>query len=175
MTATATYPDFGKELQRSFGVHENCYNCAGFYDGCVAWPAEREFACGVYNPLPDVPAGTCGQKSPGVRCSPEGRHKTGPVRSTGTSRSSRSRTGQPRRPSPAGTPTGDGERLCECGVTLPRRRRCCDACRLTRRQETLHGRRRTKRAPFGAADAASGLRFTGPGTASIAAGSPAHN
>jgi len=28
------HPEFGKELKRGFEVHENCYDCADFYDGC---------------------------------------------------------------------------------------------------------------------------------------------
>ena len=60
----ARFPDFGRELRRPFAVHENCYDCAGFYDGCTAWPAARDFACRKYNPLPDVMPGTCGQRLP---------------------------------------------------------------------------------------------------------------
>lgn len=31
---TNKLPDFGKELRRPFEVHENCYDCVEFYDGC---------------------------------------------------------------------------------------------------------------------------------------------
>jgi hypothetical protein len=33
------FPDFGKELQGPFEVHENCYDCAALYDGCQGWRA----------------------------------------------------------------------------------------------------------------------------------------
>lgn len=49
--------DFGKELRRPFEVHENCYDCAEFYDGCSAWPADRAFTCATYCRLPDIMPG----------------------------------------------------------------------------------------------------------------------
>lgn len=58
------FPDFGKELKRPFPVHESCYDCAEFYDGCNAWPESKAFTCGKYNRLPDVMPGTCGQEFP---------------------------------------------------------------------------------------------------------------
>lgn len=59
-----TFPNFGKELKRPFTVHETCYDCAEFYDGCGAWPTEKTFACATYNRLPDVLPGSCGQIFP---------------------------------------------------------------------------------------------------------------
>ena len=47
-----------------FEVHENCCDCAGFYDGCRAWPDSRPFDCHSFNRLPDVMPGTCGQRFP---------------------------------------------------------------------------------------------------------------
>jgi hypothetical protein len=58
------FPDFGKELRRPFAVHENCYDCADFYDGCTGWRASREFDCHRYYRLPDVLPGTSGQTFP---------------------------------------------------------------------------------------------------------------
>lgn len=59
-----THPDFGREVRRPFEVHENCYDCVEFYDGCNAWLASKEFHCADYNRLPDVMPGTCGQVFP---------------------------------------------------------------------------------------------------------------
>jgi len=56
--------DFGKELDRPLEVHENCADCGGYYDGCPAWPAARDFACRIVTRLPDVMPGTCGQRFP---------------------------------------------------------------------------------------------------------------
>jgi hypothetical protein len=68
------FPDFGKELQRGFEVHENCYDCAEFYGpghgvvGCNAWPAAKVFACADYLRLPDVGVnGQTGQEFPPSR------------------------------------------------------------------------------------------------------------
>lgn len=58
------FPDLGKELRRPFSVHEHCYDCAAFYDGCEAWPAAKEFGCGHYQRLPDVMSGAFGQEFP---------------------------------------------------------------------------------------------------------------
>ena len=55
-----TFPDLGKELRRGSEIHENCHDCAEFYDGCPAWRASRDFACRDFNCLPNVLPGTCG-------------------------------------------------------------------------------------------------------------------
>jgi len=39
------FPDFGKEVRRSYEVSEICYDCMRFADGCKGWKAKREFAC----------------------------------------------------------------------------------------------------------------------------------
>jgi len=39
------FPDFGKEVHRSYEVSEICYDCMRFMDGCKGWRAKREFAC----------------------------------------------------------------------------------------------------------------------------------
>ena len=37
--------DFGKEVRRTFLVHEYCYDCKKFVNGCKGWAAKREFEC----------------------------------------------------------------------------------------------------------------------------------
>jgi len=61
------FPKFGNELERGFPVHENCYDCVEFYNGCDAWPENRAFQCGDYYPLPSVMPGTLGQVFPPSR------------------------------------------------------------------------------------------------------------
>jgi len=39
------FSDFGKEVRRSFDVHEFCYDCIRFVEGCKGWPARCTFAC----------------------------------------------------------------------------------------------------------------------------------
>ncbi len=58
-----------------------------------------------------------------------------------------------------------GERSCGCGAVLPKRKRCCERCRLQRREATMH-RRRSQGKPSAAVYAVSGLPFTPTGTAS---------
>jgi len=62
-----TFPDFGRELQRPFEVHEDCYDCAEFYYDCKGWRGSMDFACRDFNRLPDVLPGTCGQIFPPSR------------------------------------------------------------------------------------------------------------
>jgi len=125
------YPDFGKELRRPFEVHAACYDCAEFYDGCDAWPAGKSFACGEYNRLPDVMPGTCGQIFPKTRC--RDRHST---------RQGRGSPSPEQRSQSQRTFAGGEPRLCECGASLPKNKRLCDACRATHRRATM---RETKR------------------------------
>ncbi len=67
------FPDFGKELQRPFEVHEACYACVEFYGpgrgvvGCNAWLASKAFNCADFLRLPDVMPGTSGQVFPASR------------------------------------------------------------------------------------------------------------
>ena len=147
------FPDFGKELQRSFEVHENCYNCAEFYGpgrgvvGCNAWPAAKEFACADYLPLPNVgvngklgqefpPSRMQGRKEPRVHggaeqapCQPQGR-KQSPADS---------------RPQEKGKAVSDKTkaRTCTCGTPLPKGKRLCDGCRITSRRQTKRQYMRT--------------------------------
>jgi hypothetical protein len=58
------FPEFGKELRRPFQVHENCFDCTEFHDGCNAWPESKPFDCADYYPPPDVMPGTYGQVFP---------------------------------------------------------------------------------------------------------------
>lgn len=39
------FSEFGKEIRRSFAVHECCYDCKRFVDGCRGWSAKRVFTC----------------------------------------------------------------------------------------------------------------------------------
>jgi hypothetical protein len=179
------FPDFGKELHRPFEVHENCYDCAGFYDGCPAWPANNDFACRKYHPLPDVPAGTWGQRFPAtsrklaaapVGTKPEGQPDQTPTLPMSTPAKPRgevvSRAERPTRrvcsPSPVARSGLDGERLCECGAVLPKRKRCCDECRARRLREAAE---RFKQR-LGAVDASSGVLRNAHSLRSVAAGSP---
>ena len=61
------FPDFGKEVKRPFPVHENCYDCAEFYDGCNAWPVRKEFRCADLLKLPAVMPGEHRQVFPPSR------------------------------------------------------------------------------------------------------------
>jgi hypothetical protein len=172
-----TYPDFGKGLQRPFIVHENCCDCAGFYDGCVAWPQSKPFACHSYNPLPDVLAETCGQRFPATArkltaVPADSKVETRLMPSTPMEHSRPSQ--QSRRPSPIARRGLSGERLCECGATLQKRKRCCNACRLKRREETLY-QHKCREARSTVVDTGSGLPFAGSGTLSTRARIPAHN
>jgi len=197
------FPDFGQELRRPFEVHENCYDCAGFYDGCRAWPAAKAFACRIVQLLPDVPAGTCGQRFPAtsrklasVPAGSELEGQPGPVEHQ-TVKSEPSPTPEPegdapapvestprirpahppeqtRRPSPTANRGPNGERLCQCGGLLPKRKRCCHTCRRERREDTIRRRMSPERLCT-AVDGGSGVPFTGPGTRPTQAGSGAHS
>jgi hypothetical protein len=80
--------------------------------------------------------------------------------------------GAPRQQSPAGNPGLDGKRLCGCGAVLPKRKRCCEGCRLQRREATM--RRRRERPPATIYDG-SDVPLPAAGTLSTQHGSPAHN
>ena len=108
-------PNFGKELRRDFEVHENCYDCADFYDGCPAWRASRDFACQDFNRLPDVLPGTCGQKSPPPRRQAACGLAPKPVEHQTANRKART---------------------CGCGVALSKSKRLCDTCRTESRRQT---------------------------------------
>jgi len=188
------FPDFGQELRRPFEVHENCYDCAGFYDGCRAWPAAKAFACRIVQPLPDVPAGTCGQrfpatarKLPPIPAYSKLEGQPGPVEHqpvesipspapepevdipAPVESPLRTRPVHPpeqtRRPSPTANRGPNGERLCQCGALLPKRKRCCDTCRRERREDTMRRRMSPERIST-AVDGGSGVPATYAGTLS---------
>jgi hypothetical protein len=132
-------PEFGKDVRRDFEVSASCYDCATFYDGCAAWRASRDFACGDFNRLPDVGIdGAIGQEFP-----PSRRRTTAqqPIEQDLPN------SIQPTTPEPAPTTTPTGQstetdspkaRICGCGADLTKGKRLCDACR-------TESRRRTKR------------------------------
>ena len=147
------FPEFGQELRRPFVVADECYDCAEFYDGCNAWPASKHFRCADYLRLPDVgidgqtgqvfpPSRMNGRKEPraiGDRPRPE------PIEPTTTTETPApvelpvepANRSNGRTPSPASRPGPDGKRFCACGAVLPKRRRCCDACRQERREKAV--------------------------------------
>ena len=145
------FPYFGKELRRPFEVHENCYDCASFYDGCKGWRASRDFECWDFNRLPDVMPGTCGQTFPPSRrrarpelepepIEPEpaeSRRPTAPEPDTASIPAIEACPGDPPT-SRSSEPRQSGVRTCGCGADLPKGKRLCPTCR-------TEARRRTKR------------------------------
>jgi hypothetical protein len=141
------FPDFGKELQRPFEVHENCSDCAEFYGpghgvpGCNAWPASKDFACLDFLRLPDVGVnGQTGQEFPpsrmGGRKEPRIRRPTALEQATAGPPAIEAPPTDPptRRP---GQPGELGARICGCGGILPKGKRLCDTCRAEHRRRTL--------------------------------------
>ena len=147
------HPEFGKELRRPSEVHENCYDCVSFYDGCQGWRASDDFECRHSNRLTDVLPGTCGQRFPPSRRRnparpelasepveqdpPESRWPTAPEPEPAAPPA----IDTPRGVSPASRPREPpkpGARTCGCGAALPKGKRFCDTCR-------TENRRRTKR------------------------------
>jgi hypothetical protein len=169
------FPSFGRELRRPFEVHENCYDCVEFYDGCRAWRASREFACANYYRLPDVMPGTHGQVLPPSRM--QGRKKPRVTTATileGLTRATATPSRPPLQPSPITHRGLGGERLCECGAVLPKRKRCCHDCRQKRREETMRHRKSRQRLST-AVDAGSGMLFSAPAGPSGQGRSVAHS
>jgi hypothetical protein len=39
------FPDFGKEVKRSYPIHEYCYDCRRLVKGCKGWKVTRKFNC----------------------------------------------------------------------------------------------------------------------------------
>jgi hypothetical protein len=149
---------FGAELRRPFEVYESCYGCVELHNGCNAWRQSRPFACADYFPLPDVGVnGATGQDFPPSRMGSrkEPRARTGSAETVKPNASRKDANSQrppqaggsspTRRQSPVSSRGLDGGRLCGCGATLKKRHRCCEVCRLQRRQETMHNRRRRER------------------------------
>jgi len=163
-----TFPDFGKELQRPFDVHENCYDCAGFYDGCTAWPAAQDFTCGKFNRLPDVMPGTCGQRFPATSRKLAGSPYQDRDTQDKPAQAKRhpARSLSPHVPYPVSIPGPDGERRCGCGAILPKRKRCCAECRAKRKRqatESFKGRLVAVVAGSGVARKALPVASIGPG------------
>jgi len=182
--------DFGKELDRPFEVHQNCYDCAGFYDGCPAWPAAKAFACRIVTRLPDVMPGTCGQKFPAtsrkLAAIPAGSELEGrpwPVEHQ-TVKSGPSPDPEPEADAaapvestpgarPAGAPGEEKARLCGCGAPLPKGKRCCDRCRTENRRKTRRGYMQPymeRRRVSAAVHAGSSVPFPAPATHATHAG-----
>ena len=181
-----THPDFGQELHRPFEVHENCFDCAGFYYGCKGWRASTDFACGDFHRLPDVLPGTCGQRFPAVSrklaCGmAKGRQTeyadTIPCSSAPDtdSRVAADDSGE----APVVNRVGvracmvNRERLCGCGATLSKGKRFCDQCRTENRRKAKRGYMRTymEQRRFEAVHADSRMPSTHTGTLSVQAGS----
>jgi hypothetical protein len=147
-----------------FEVDERCFDCVELYHGCHAHPENPDSRCADYFPLPDVgvngdtgqeipPSKMGGRKEPRVRL-PNRQGGQAP-RQTAQPPAHRARQTRPepieqapvengRRQSPAAIPGSDGQRFCTCGAILRKRERCCGACRLQRRQETMQRRRSGK-------------------------------
>jgi hypothetical protein len=143
-----TFPEFGKELRRPFEVHENCYDCAEFYEGCKGWRASRDFACEGFNRLPNVMPGTYGQRFPPSRRSEFAKHPWAERNITpGKShRESSSAAGEDTYAEVAGLSHEVHKariRACGCGAILPKGRRLCDPCRIQNRRQTKRGYMRT--------------------------------
>lgn len=119
------FPDLGKELRRPFEIHECCYDCAAFYDGCSAWPASKPCKCRYYQRLPDVMPGTYGQRLPDKVIVPE--NPTGDQQPMQRTRTGGAEPG-PKKPC--------SSRRCRCGAVLPKGKRLCDQCRIENRRQT---------------------------------------
>jgi len=167
------FPDFGAELKRPFEVSEHCYDCVEFYGeghgavGCNAWPAGKPFRCADFFSLPVVGIdGATGQEFPPSRMKgrkePRELPEQGKVRPASDEGGKGRRTRRDRTPSPAASLGPEAERKCVCGVELPKRRRCCDACRVQRRKETVQ-RWQDQRTAATPVDAASDMPFPGSG------------
>jgi len=169
------HPDFGKELRQPFEVDERCFDCVELYHGCHATPEDSNSHCADYFPLPAVGVnGTTGQEIPpsrmGSRAEPRVRSSSSaPVRAQvqpenpPASRQAQTKT---HREYPAANCGLAGERLCQCGARLPKRKKCCETCRERRRAETLHGRRNHE-GPWQPIQTASDMPSSGPATASM--------
>lgn len=143
-TECKRFPDFGRELRRSYAVHANCYDCAAFYEGCDGWQAAKEFNCAHYQQLPDVMPATCGQ--------PWSEKVFVPADLHGDGESAEQR--QEERPRPVQTMAnhdsndqeGNDVRQWDCGEALAKGRQYCDAYRVKRRRETMREYMRRRRA-----------------------------
>jgi len=170
-------------------VHETCCGCIELYHGCNAQPEGKSFKCGDYRRLPDVMPGVPLPPFPpsrmGGRTEPRAREASAsahgersapriPRPRTPPTKTAAVQPQEPRTQSPTAGRGPDGERLCGCGASLPRRKRCCDACRLKRRENTIHQHRSRKRSPA-AVDAGSSVPATPAPRPATHARSPAHS
>jgi len=128
-TTDKAFPDFGHEVKRPHPVHDSCYDCAAFYDGCEGWRAAKEFHCGHYQRLPDVMPGTCGQPWPEKVFVPTNPNREGIRGDSG---------GEPakQRPVPTKPKDSNGARHCDCGAPLAKGKQCCDTCRAQKRRQS---------------------------------------
>jgi hypothetical protein len=118
------FPDFDKDVRRPFAVAEDCCDCAEFYAGCHARPANPPTRCRDYLRLPDVMPGTCGQVFP-------------PPRMQGRKEPRLYRQAQTGEQGPVEPRTG--ARVCGCGASLSKGKRFCETCRVERRRQTKRG------------------------------------
>jgi hypothetical protein len=176
-----TFPDFDRDVRRPFAVHEDCCDCAEFYCGCNARPSNPPTLCRDFLRLPDVMPGTYGRVFPPSRMGSRKEPRLCPTMAKGRPEPERKPaerfraacpSRQTRTQSPAATYGAGGERLCGCGVLLPKRRRCCDDCRRKRREETMcRSRKRLSVVSETASDVPVALSRSPP----IGAGRAAHN
>jgi len=123
-------------------LHENCYDCAEFYHTCAGWPASQEFGCGDFRRLPDVGVGgKTGQQVPPSRMGGRTQPRVRRDFTLKETAAAQVRAQRPdRRPGPRPVYGDDGVRRCVCGLAIPERKRCCNACREVRRQASLQRR-----------------------------------
>ncbi len=155
------FPDFDRDVRRPFAVDEDCYDCAEFYHGCNGCPASTPARCRDRLRLPDVMPGACGQTFPPSRM--------GGRREPRLCRESAEKKPEPE-PAPSIAPARKprphhtGPRLCECGVTLPKGKRLCDACRANNHRKTMRDYMRTRRATPPGSDVLSDVPLSATAT-----------
>jgi hypothetical protein len=161
-----THPDCGKELQRTFEVHENGYDCADFYDGCKGWRALRDFECRLYNRLPDVMPGMCGQAFPPSRRSELAKCQSADKDIAAGGDAQAEVAGLPHETHKAKV------RACRCGAVMPKGKRLCDGCRTKNRRQTKCDYMRVymEQRRSAAVGPDSGMPFPAAATQSVQAG-----
>jgi len=154
-----TFSEFGRELTGAFNMHENCYDCAGFYDGCEGWRASRDFTCADFHRLPKVAPGTYGQRFPASRRSERAEYQpadTDIVAGGDTCVEVASLSHKIHRAK---------TRTCGCGAILPTGRRLCDICRTENRRKAKRDYMRTYMEQRRSAAVHSGSHMPFPATA----------
>jgi len=153
-----TFPKFGEQLKRLFEVHENCYDCAEFYDGCMGWRASKGFVCEGFNRLADVIPGTYGQRFPASRRSERAEYQPADKDIAAGGDTCAEVASLSHKVHRAKT------RTCGCGAILPKGKRLCDQCRTENRLQTKRDYMRTymeqRRAAVVGSD--SGVPFSAP-------------